>query len=176
MVISIDPGKDGGVATEHGAISMPTIKIETKPALYQFALKDGKKQVIQSGPNKGEFKKKLRSPAKYTTELDVQELFDIFHGDYRDGSYPNTLVIELPGNTRGNAAKATATTFLNFGKILALAELADCKIVKVPANKWKKDLSLPKDKLPCVELAEKLSGKSFRTERGKLLDGPAESF
>lgn len=169
MVIGVDPGKTGGIAIETNSILMPTVDILVKEAIYQFALKDGKKQLIKSGKNAGEYKKKIRTPAKYKTELDVKSIFDIF-------TQGSIVVTELPGNTRGNAAKATATTFTNFGKLLALAELAGCEIVQVPANKWKKDLGVTKDKEQCVALAEELSGLSFRTERGALLDGPAEAW
>jgi hypothetical protein len=49
-------------------------------------------------------------------------------------------------------------------------------LYKVHPHKWKKDLNLTKDKELCVKYAEQLSGKSFRTDRGTLKDGPAESF
>lgn len=176
MILSIDIGKDGGIATEHTAISMPIKKVVVKEATYQFALKDGKKQLISSGPNAGQFKKKIRTPAKTVRELDVRAIYGLFDYDYGDGDFPNTVVMELPGNSRGNSARSTATTFFNYGKLHALAEVAGCTVQTVPANKWKKDLNVSKDKEECVALAEELSGMSFRTERGALKDGPAEAF
>lgn len=174
MIFSVDIGKSGGIAYGSEAIDMPTKELTLKPALYQFALKDGKKQLIKSGPNAGQYKQKVRTPAKTATELDVAAIYGLFVSDFHDG--PNTVVFELPGNSRGNSARSTATTFLNYGKLLAIAELADCTIVTVPANKWKKDLVVTKDKDQCVTLAETLSGLSFRTPRGALKDGPAEAW
>lgn len=176
MIIGIDIGKDGGMAIHDVAIPMPTKEIILKEATYQFALKDGKKQEIKSGPNKGEFKKKIRTKAKTARELDVDAIYNLFITDYKDGEYPNTVVMELPGNSRGNSARSTATTFFNYGKLHALAEVAGCIVETVPANKWKKDLNVSKDKEECVALAEELSGMSFRTERGALKDGPAEAW
>lgn len=110
------------------------------------------------------------APAKYMTELDVSKIFLIL------SSFENAVIVfEEPGSSVGNSAQVTATTHRNYGKMLALAELSKNTIVTVPANKWKKDLSLTKDKLECVNYAENLFGLSFKTNNNALLDGQAES-
>lgn len=150
---------------------MPTKRIEIKKARHVFDLDSkGKKQIIKSGPNKGQPKMKLKTPAKYEVELDLEEIMKHFTGVNNQ----LTIVIEKPNHTHG--AKSAATTHRNYGKILACAELSGSNIVTVAASKWKKDLGLPSDKEPCVKMAEELSGSSFATARGKLLDGPAEAF
>jgi len=185
-IVSIDTGLAGGISTFQNlkdtfttqdyklvfCENTPVRKTEIKKAKTKLDLLNGKKQFIKSGPNKGQAKTIQVEPAKLTTDLDLHTIKDKL-----TFIVPSkvTVVIEQPGLTQGNAAKATATTFKNFGKLLACAELAGCEIYVVPANQWKKDLGLTKDKLQCVEFAEKLFNKSFRTDRGALLDGQAES-
>ena len=168
-VVSVDIGIMGGLALEEDAIPMPIVAIETKAAIMVLDLKNGKKQYYKSGLLKGEARHKIKVPAKYEKRLDLQSIYKYFN-------QVDVIVLESPGISKGNAANATATTNRNFGKLLACAELASCKIVTVSPNKWKKDLGLSKDKLESVELAEKLSGMSFRTIRGALMDGPAEAW
>ncbi len=170
MIVGIDPGKSGGITFDDSSISMPTKKILIKKAFKVF-MKDSndKKILIKSGSNKGQYKTKIKTPAKYATELDVHAINKIFQNK-------KILVIEAQGTTAGNSAKSSATTAYNIGKIHALAEVNNMEIIIVTAAKWKKDLNCPADKEPCVLLAEKLSGKSFRTDRGAMLDGPAESW
>ena len=154
-------------------ISMPTVKVETKPARYKLDLLNGKKQFIKSGSNKGKPKMIQVSAAKYDTHLALNEIKDFF-----SFSEPESvaIILEAPAMSFGNSASSTATTNQNFGKLLAVAELCNLNIFTVPPHKWKKDLNLTKDKEECVKYAEQLSGKSFRTDRGALKDGPAESF
>ena len=154
-------------------ISMPTVKVETKPARYKFDLLNGKKQFIKSGANKDQAKMIQISAAKYDTHLALNEIKDFF-----TFSEPEevAIILEAPAMSFGNSASSTATTNQNFGKLLAVAELCKLNIFTVPRHKWKKDLALSKDKEECVRCAEQLSGKSFRTDRGALKDGPAESM
>ena len=173
-LVAIDPGKDGALATSNKIYHMPIKKIETKPARYVFA-KDskGKKILIKSGPNKGQYKQKIKTPAKHSTELDIELLHRIL--DSQDTTN-RILAIELPGNTIGNSAKSTGTTFMNYGKILAIAELLHYKIVTIPANTWKKYFNLPADKSPTVKLAQlERPDETFISERGKLYDGKADA-
>jgi len=167
--ISVDIGLKGGFAMVDEAIPMPVCKVEVKPARYVQDLLNGKKQYYKSGKNKGEVKMKQKSPAKYEEKLDVSTIYQHF-------TDVEVVIFESPGTSMGNAARSTATTNRNFGKLLALAELAECQIITVAPHKWKKDLGVTKDKLECVTLAEKLSGLSFRTARGALIDGPAEAW
>ena len=184
-IVSVDPGLAGGLSLFQdnqliSCISMPTVKVETKPARYKFDLLNGKKQFIKSGPNKGQAKMIQISAAKYDTHLALNEIKDFFTFSEPENV---AIILEAPamscGNLNakfGNSAKSTATTNQNFGKLLAVAELCKLNIFTVPPHKWKKDLALSKDKEECVKYAEQLSGKSFRTDRGALKDGPAESF
>ena len=154
-------------------ISMPTVKVETKPARYKLDLLNGKKQFIKSGPKKGQAKTVQISAAKYDTHLALNEIKDFFASSEPEKV---AIILESPAKSIGNSARTTATTNRNFGKLLAVAELCNLNIFTVPPHKWKKDLNLTKDKEECVKYAEQLSGKSFRTDRGALKDGPAESF
>ena len=177
-IVSIDPGLAGGLSLFQdnqlvSCISMPTVKVETKPARYKLDLLNGKKQFIKSGPNKDKPKMIQISAAKYDTTLALNEIKDFF-----TFSEPEkvAIILEAPAMSFGNSASSTATTNQNFGKLLAVAELCNLNIFTVPPHKWKKDLNLTKDKEECVRYAEQLSGKSFRTDRGALKDGPAESM
>lgn len=190
-VIGVDPGKDGGIALPDGSvISMPVKKIETKPARYKFAYdKNGKKIVIKSGPNKGEFKKVIKSRAKYDIELDCSMIKQYLSVSLQVLGH-GVFVIEAPGNSIGNSASTTATTHYNIGKLHAIAELNHYEIVVVTAAKWKGDLKLTakhlgltkddvkkgKHKLLCTERAEELSGMTFRGPNGGIKDGQAEAW
>jgi hypothetical protein len=169
-VIGTDPGKAGGISDGTTHISMPTRQVVTKPAVMILAKdSNGKKQYYKSGPNVGQPKYKIKTPAKYALELDVFAIRDMFQDS-------DVIVIEAQGTSFGNSAKSTRTTSMNFGKLLAIAELSGAKVVTVAPHKWKADLGLTDDKEACVELAETLSGTSFRTSRGALQDGPAEAY
>ena len=176
-IVSVDPGLAGGLSLFVNnqlvtCISMPTVKVETKPARYKFDLLNGKKQFIKSGPNKGQAKMIQISAAKYDTHLALNEIKDFF-----TFSEPEkvAIILEAPAMSFGNSASSTATTNQNFGKLLAVAELCNINIFIVPPHKWKKDLNLTKDKEQCVSFAEKLFDRSFRTQRNRLIDGQAES-
>ena len=176
-IVSVDPGLAGGLSLFQdnklvACISMPTVKVETKPARYKLDLLNGKKQFIKSGLNKGKPKMIQVSAAKYDTHLALNEIKDFF-----SFSEPEkvAIILEAPAMSFGNSASSTATTNQNFGKLLAVAELCNLNIFTVPPHKWKKDLNLTKDKELCVSFAEKEFGRKFRTDRGRLLDGQAES-
>ena len=176
-IVSIDPGLSGGISLFQdnqlvACISMPTVKVETKPARYKLDLLNGKKQLIKSGLNKGKPKMIQVSAAKYDTHLALNEIKDFFSFSEPENV---AIILEAPAMSFGNSASSTATTNQNFGKLLAVAELCNLNIFTVPPHKWKKDLNLTKDKELCVSFAEKEFGKKFRTDRGRLLDGQAES-
>ena len=114
---------------------------------------------------------KIKTPAVTKRELDVFKIKDLFESNDRQ-----TIVLELPGNSIGNSARSSSTTDRNFGKLLAIAELSGANVVTVPANQWKKALNLSKDKIDSINLAEQLSGTSFKSSKGKLYDGLAEAF
>jgi len=176
-IVSVDPGLAGGLSLFKdnqliSCISMPTVKVKTKPARYKFDLLNGKKQFIKSGPKKGQAKTVQISAAKYDTHLALNEIRDFF-----TFSEPEkvAIILEAPAMSFGNSASSTATTNQNFGKLLAVAELCKLNILTVPPHKWKKDLNLTKDKEECVRYAEQLFQRSFRTQRNRLIDGQAES-
>ena len=176
-IVSVDPGLSGGLSLFQdnqlvSCISMPTVKVETKPARYKLDLLNGKKQFIKSGPKKGQAKTVQISAAKYDIHLALNEIKDFF-----TFSEPEevAIILEAPAMSFGNSASSTATTNQNFGKLLAVAELCNLNIFTVPPHKWKKDLNLTKDKEQCVQYAEQLFNKSFRTQRNSLIDGQAES-
>ena len=176
-IVSADIGLNGGLSLFQdnqlvACISMPTVKVETKPARYKFDLLNGKKQFIKSGPNKGQAKMIQISAAKYDTRLALNEIKDFFSFSEPENV---AIILEAPAMSFGNSASSTATTNQNFGKLLAVAELCNINIFIVPPHKWKKDLNLTKDKEQCVSFAEKLFDRSFRTQRNSLIDGPAES-
>ena len=176
-IVSVDPGLAGGLSLFQdnqlvSCISMPTVKVETKPARYKLDLLNGKKQFIKSGPKKGQAKTVQISAAKYDTHLALNEIKNFF-----TFSEPEkvAIILEAPAMSFGNSASSTATTNQNFGKLLAVAELCNLNIFTVPPHKWKKDLNLTKDKEQCVKYAEQLFNRSFRTQRNAMLDGQAES-
>ena len=176
-IVSVDPGLAGGLSLFQdnklvACISMPTVKVETKPARYKLDLLNGKKQFIKSGSNKGKPKMIQVSAAKYNAHLALNEIKDFFLFSEPEGV---AIILEAPAMSFGNSASSTATTNQNFGKLLAVAELCNLNIFTVPPHKWKKDLNLTKDKKECVEFAEKEFGRNFRTKGGRLLDGQAES-
>ena len=176
-IVSADIGLSGGLSMFQNnklvaCISMPTVKVETKPARYKFDLLNGKKQFIKSGQNKGKAKMIQISAAKYDTHLALNEIKDFFTFSEPENV---AIILEAPAMSFGNSASSTATTNQNFGKLLAVAELCNLNIFTVPPHKWKKDLNLTKDKEECVRYAEQLFQRSFRTQRNRLIDGPAES-
>ncbi len=119
---------------------MPINRIETKAKQMQFDLdysttKSGKKQFIKSGPNKGQVKMKMKSPAKYKKELNIKYLYDLFKAQ-------DIIVIEKQNPQPGNSAASSASTMRNYGKLLALAELSEAKLVLVAPMTWKKHFGL----------------------------------
>jgi hypothetical protein len=148
---------------------MPIRKVITREKIMQFDLKDGKKQIIKSGPNKGQAKMKVRRPEKTKNELDTKRIMSLM-------SKADVIVIERQNPRPGNSASSSFTTGVNFGKLLACAELSGAKIVLVNPNTWKSYLGLSQNKLDSVEMAERLTGESFRTERGRLQHDASEAM
>lgn len=171
-IISIDIGLDGGIYKNGIAYPMPTTEIILKaPVMVQALDKAGKKVIIKSGPDKGQVKMKIKTPAVTKRELDVFKIQELFESNNN-----HTIVLELPGNSIGNSARSSSTTDRNFGKLLAIAELSGANVVTVPANQWKKALNLSKEKIDSINLAEQLSGALFRSPKNKLYDGLAEAL
>ena len=160
-ITAIDIGLDGGFAVyEHdkfiGAHITPTNRIQTKAKIEVFDLdystsKAGKKQFIKSGPNKGQVKMKLKSPAKYKKELNIKIINDMFKNQ-------DIIILEDQGTSFGNSARTTKTTARNYGKLLALAELSEAKVVIVQPQTWKKHFNL--DMTPSEK--KKLTPKEYK--------------
>lgn len=167
--LGVDIGLSGGISDGKIHHNMPTTTTEIKPAVLILAKKDGKKQYYKSGPLAGQPKHKIKTPAKCKKELDLKAIYKLF-------LEASTVVFESPGASIGNAAKSTASTNRNYGKLLACAELANCEIVTVTPHKWKADLKLSKDKQESIDMATSLTNHSFVRSTGGLEDGKAEAF
>jgi hypothetical protein len=173
--VSIDIGLSGSISlwkdkTLIEIIDMPVTKIETKKAQYVYK-NSNPKIVIKTGANKGERPKKLKSAAKYKTTLDVCSIYT-----YLNDKKVEYGVIEDIGFTVGNSSKTLKTTAFNFGSIIAVFKILEIPHKLIRPHLWKKDLSLGKDKLETIEFVEELYPEfSFRTKRGALLDGHADS-
>jgi len=165
-VAAIDPGLSGGICLSDNSLHpMPTTTVVDKPARYTLALLNGKKQYYKSGPNKGQPKYKLHTPAKTHRELDTIAIHQLLTNHTH-------LIIETPGISRGNSARTTATTNRNYGKLLAIAELLQLQTITVAPHKWKSDLNLSKDKQLSLDLASSLLSRQFKSTE----DGIAEAF
>ena len=193
--ISLDPGWEGAIALFVNdkfvnVQSMPLLRVETVPKLEQFDLKDGKKQVIKSGPNKGKFKMKLRRAAKYEKILDIGIIFSLM-------KMSDIIVIEQQSCRPGNGSTQCAKTMTNYGRLLGMAEvcksLYDTELHIAIPSVWKRDMhiTMSKDekkacgsptlvtetlKAKACSLARSLfPGNDFKTAKGRMLDGQAEA-
>ena len=191
-LLSLDVGLTGGLAFfKDGKLvktkPMPVLRVCIQEKLEQQDLKDGKKQIIKSGPNKGKVKMKLRRPAKYKNKLDISTVMsEMMACDY--------IVIGQQGCQMMNSTKACSTTMFNYGQLIAAAELSQIPYEEVLPQVWKKDmhLTMTKDeklalkgdkalitktlKAKAISQAQHLTGKKFITPKGAMLDGEAEAF
>ena len=165
-ILGIDIGLKGGISNGEIHLPMPTYKKCVKEAVYVFKRDSkGKKEIYKSGLLKGQFKKVIKTPAKYKTEIDTVALLDYFKS-------VDVVAIEDQGTTAGNSARANRTTSINYGKVLACAELSGAKIVIIQPQTWKKALGLSKDKQESLDLAKKLYNETFKLSQ----DGLAEAL
>ena len=114
---------------------MPTKRIEIKPKREVLDLdystsKSGKKQYVKTGPNKGKVKMKLKSAAKYKKELNVASINVLL-------SKQDVIIIEQQNPRPGNSAASSASTMKNYGKLLAIAELSEAKVIHLAPGVWK---------------------------------------
>ena len=192
-LISVDSGINGAIARFNDrdmqeVITMPVTKVETQSKLEQFWLDSaGKKVTVASGPNKGKFKMKLRRAAKYKNMLDVSEIYDMFE-------WADHIVLEKQQPMIGNAASSSFTIGLNYGRLLALAELSGTPFTEVMPVSWKKamHITMSKDeklalggdkklithtlKAKSCALAKKLTGANLVTSKGRMLHDEAEAI
>ena len=104
-IISIDIGLDGGIYKNGIAYPMPTTEIIIKaPVMVQALDKAGKKVIIKSGPDKGQVKMKIKTPAVTKRELDVFKIKDLFESNNKQTMHPKTQHHE-------RITPAKATTF-----------------------------------------------------------------
>ena len=166
-VIGIDIGLSGGLSDGTADLKMPTYKRLVKPAfMVQKKDENGKPIITKAGPNKGQKQMVIKTKAKYANELDTEAILDLLE-------FADYVVIESPGNTQGNSARASKTTAINYGKILACAELSPRgRVITVAPSTWKKDLGLSKEKQESIDMCEKLSGRKHKI----TWDGPAEAY
>ena len=117
----------------------------------------------------------LEMPITITKEIDVNLLLSLFNS-----FSPSQLfcVIEDLIAMPGQSSKATQTTGINYGKLLAVLEIAGVSYQRVHPAKWKKEFQLyGKSKYGSAEVAKRLfPSEDFVTERGRLMDGAAESL
>ena len=192
-VISVDPGLSGAIAVFEDCklikvIDMPTKTIITKKAIKTLKLDSkGKKQQYKSGPNKGEDIYKIKTPAK-TKKILNTHLISLYFLN------ADIVVIEQQHPRPGGAAMASFTTGINYGRLLAAAEVELKEVVIVSPSQWKTEmhiimtkdekLALGNDnplitktlKAKACALAAKLYPKNnFISDRRALLDGQAEA-
>lgn len=134
-LLTIDSGLNGAVAMFVDGVlthvdTMPVQRIEVEKKLEQFDLKNGKKQFIKSGPNKGNPKMKLRKAAKYKMELDCKVIMGLMFA-------ADKIVIEEQWCRQMNSTKSCSTTMFNFGKLVAIAEVSETDYEIVSPQVWK---------------------------------------
>jgi hypothetical protein len=175
VLLAVDSGINGAIASFSDSkltqvIPMPTLKIEVKSKLEQLDLDvKGKKQFIKSGPNKGKVKMKLRRPAKHKKIINTQHVYDMFKS-------ADTIILERQQPMIGNSSSSSFTIGLNYGRLLALAELSGKATVQVMPSVWKKYLGLGHDKQESVDMAEALEGIKLTTDKGRLMHDEAEAI
>jgi hypothetical protein len=154
---------------------MPTKRIETKSKIEVLDLKNGKKQYYKTGSKKGQVKKKMKSPAKYKKELHVNVILDMF-------SEADIIILERQSPRPGNSAGSSFTTGINYGKLIALAELSGAKLEFVAPMVWKKYFNLhmthiKKKKLTPTEYKKLSIQKAYElSEWNTSYDGIADSI
>jgi hypothetical protein len=173
-LISIDPGLSGGMSLFIDgklvkSIKMPTKKVKIKNEVKILNKdKDGKKQYYKSGAHKGEAKYKIKTPAKYKTVLDIEEISYMMEE-------VNVIILEKQGCQLLNSTKACSSTMFNYGVLFALANINAYKVYEILPKKWKGYFGIDREKETAVALAEQKFDRSYRTNRGALQDGMAES-
>jgi len=193
IILSCDPGLLGGIAILSKSkiidvLPMPIKKVITAPKLVQLDLDlKGKKQYVKSGPNKGKAKTKLRRAEQSFKDFDIHAFKDII-----ELYNPDVIVIEKQHPRPGGSSASCAKTMVNYGKLLAIAETLCLNTVTVHPTVWKEyfNVTLTKEqrhtmpsayqtialKTLSINKAEELSGKSFISPRGTMLDGLAEAY
>jgi len=189
-ICSIDPGKTGAIClfvvidsklhpSPDFQEEMPTVRIQTKAKREVLDLDGTKKQYYKSGSKKGQVKMKLKSPAKYKMELDVFGIYMLLVELLEKGDH---IVIERQNPRPGNSASSSFTTGINYGKLLALAELSKAELFLVTPGVWKKYFGLdlkPKEKklLTNTEYKQMSISKAFELSGIKTTkDGIADAL
>lgn len=111
-------------------------------------------------------------PINQAKEIDVHKLFEMMP---KESIF---CVIEQLLPMPGQNSKATTKAGVNYGKLLAVLELAGIPYQEVHPAKWKKEFQLiKKSKAHSCAVAKKLFPQlDFITPRGRLMDGVAEAL
>lgn len=181
VLIAIDSGKHGAISFFHDGkldhvIDMPLMKILTKKEVRVFKHKDPR-AVYKSGKNKGQRPTKIKSPAKYKTEIDFNAVINEImkyqalvnpYADFMDNDI-FTMAIEeqfmLPNQGHSKPI------FLNHGKLVGIGYVLCEKVIEIKASAWKKHYGLGKDKENSIKLAKKIFDWNFNDKK----DGQHES-
>jgi len=88
------------------------------------------------------------------------------------------VIIEELGIFGKGSIQSATTSGKNYGKIIAVLELADIPYQEVPSSKWKKMFCLIKKEKSdsCIIAKQLFPTHTFKTPRGRLLDGRAEAL
>ena len=145
-IIGIDPGLKGGIAfLEDGLlvklIKMPTVQLETKT----------KKKVKEMTAKEKKLHKGKKPVFKTKTIVDSKAVRDLVLN-----FKPDLVVIEKPFYLGINSAVVVGTTAENVGRLYGITEGLGHKILRVPANSWKKYFDLEADKENAIAKAEEL--------------------
>lgn len=112
--------------------------------------------------------------------INCKEIFQelCFYWHRQQGDVICFCVIEQLQTMPGQNVKATSSSAVNYGKLLAILELLEIPYQEVHPLKWKKAFQLvKKSKYESTAVAKSLFPKEhFMTERGRLMDGKAESL
>lgn len=108
-------------------------------------------------------------PIRDDGEIDTEHIFKMI-------GIADVVYIEQAQAMPKQGVVGVFTYGYGFGKVVAAFELHKMKIKFVRPAVWKKKMKLGRDKSSSVSLAEKLlPGHVFKTKRGRMLDGQAES-
>ena len=113
-------------------------------------------------------------PITKENQLDINKIIEIL----KPLSDKGTCFIEKSQAMPGQGVVSMFNYGKNYGILIGLLSAYNIQIVEVSPVSWKKHFYLiKKDKTESVKLADSLNNKEkWKTERGRLLDGKAESF
>jgi crossover junction endodeoxyribonuclease RuvC len=125
---------------------------------------------------KGNSNLSIEMPVTEEKELDILKIYTVITDFIKDDICVG--IIEKSQSMKGQGVVSTFTYGKGYGVLLAILVIADVKFEEIRPTTWKRFFGLLKTtKLQSVELAEKFDkNQEFRTKRGRLMDGKAESY